>query len=136
MRGGGYMVINPADSLVTPTDVRVNANHLKKVDDDTLKAVIEEMHVVFIQEALTRMQNNSLLVSKLKVVEKYLSQHTATLNVRRADSEGVAGMSKSISVPKDQDLDQTEYGQMARKIANDIPLDWASDDLPASVVIY
>jgi len=122
--------------LVFPEDVKINAKHLSKIEDAELEAVILEMHIVFIQEALVKFKNSSTIIAKLKVIEKYLAQHTATLNVRRADSEGVAGMSKSISVVKDKGLEQTEYGQMAKKIAQSIPLNWALDDKPASVVVY
>ena len=122
--------------LVTPNEVRMNARHLKNVPDDVLASVIEDVHVIFIEQYLNKYKNKPNTRAKLKVIEKLLSQHMATLNVRRADSESVAGMSKSISVPKGEDLAQTEYGQMAKKIANEIPLDWASSDMPASVVIY
>ena len=122
--------------LVTPNDVRLNANHLKKVKDEVLVSVIEDVHVLFIADYERKFKNKPSIQAKLKIIEKLLTQHMATLNVRRADSESVAGMSKSINVPKGQDLDQTEYGQMAKKLAKEIPLDWASDDQPASVVIY
>ena len=125
-----------SQSLVTSAEVKQNAKHLEKVSDEVLSAVIGEMHVIFIQDFLSVYESDATKVAKLKVIEKYLSQHTATLDVRRADSEGVAGMSKAISVPKEQGLGLTEYGQMAKKIAKSIPLSWAIDDLPASLVIY
>lgn len=130
------MAIDITTPLVTFDDVKVNASHLSRLTPDEINPVIEDVHIVFIQEYLQRWRNNSLIVGKLKVIEKYLVQHMLTLNIRRPDSESIPGMSKSISVPKDQDLDQTEYGQMARKIAEKIPLAWANDDKPASLVIY
>ena len=123
-------------SLVSASEVKINARHLKNVDDVELEVIIEEVHIAFIQDALAKHAGNTNTVSKLKIIEKYLAQHIATLNVRRADSESVAGMSKSISVIKDKDLEQTEYGQMAKKIAKSIPLDWALEGEPASVVIF
>ena len=122
--------------LVTPNEVRLNANHLKRVSDEVLVSVIADVHVIFIADYERRFRNKPTIQAKLKVIEKLLSQHMATLNVRRADSESVAGMSKAVNVPKDKDLEQTEYGQMAKKLAKEIPLDWGSDDKPASVVIY
>ena len=128
--------MNVSLPLVTPAEVKQNAKHLEKVSDDVVSVIVSYMHVIFIQDALSIYADDATKVSKLKVIEKYLSQHTATLDVRRADSEGVAGMSKAISVPKEQGLGLTEYGQMAKKIAKSIPLSWAIDDLPASLVIY
>lgn len=124
------------NALVTASEVKINANHLKFVDDNTINTVIDEVHISFIAQYLPRFASNQIMLGKLKLIEKLLTQHMLTLNVRRADSESIPGMSKSISVPKDQDLDQTEYGQMARKLAEKIPLDWANDDKPASLVIY
>ena len=121
---------------LTPNEVRINANHLKRVDDETLQTCIDEAYTLFIADFERRYTNRPAMIDKLKIVAKYLAQHIATLNVRRADSESIGGMSKSISVPKDKDLEQTEYGQMAKKIAKNIPLPWATDDLPAGVVIY
>lgn len=124
------------EPLVTSSEVKLNARHLSNVPTDELEAVIADVHVVFIQDGLAKFGGNVATVSKLKVIEKFLVQHVATLNIRRADSESVAGMSKSVSVVKDKDLDQTEYGQMAKKIAKDIPLTWAIDEKPACVRIF
>lgn len=122
---------------VTPEEVKVNANHLAFVPDEILESVIQDVYTVYIGDYAVRWKNNASRLAKLKVIEKLLAQHMATLNVRRADSESAAGMSKSISVPKDKDLDQTEYGQMAKRLAKNLGLDWANDDLlPASIVIY
>lgn len=128
--------IDPLIPLVTPDEVRVNADHLRKVSDETLQAIIDEVHIVFIYPYLRRWRSQDDKVAQMKVVEKYLVQHTATLNVRRADSESIAaGISKSISVPKDLDLDQTEYGQMAKKIGKILGLDWSSKEI-ARLRIY
>lgn len=124
--------------LVTIEEIKLNANHLKRVDDATLQSVIDDVHVMYIEQYYSRWQNDAFRVRKLKVIEKLLSQHLATLNVRRPDSESVQGLgSKSLSVPKDMDLDQTEYGQMAKRLAKKLGLDWASDDdSPACIRIY
>lgn len=121
--------------LIEPRHVRVNANHLKNVDDDTLISVIEDVHVGFIAPYVSRLQSSALKYQQLALVEKLLAQHMATINIRRADSESIAGMSKSVSVTKGMDLEQTEYGQMAKKLAKELGLDWAYDR-KANLVIY
>jgi hypothetical protein len=75
----------------------------------------------------------------LEIVERYLATHLATLNIRRPDSENLSGVgSKSVSVPKGEDLAQTEYGQTAKKLAKQLGLDWATADgtQRASVTVY
>lgn len=123
---------------VTPAEVRINASHLKGVPDSDLEAVINDVYTMYIQRYADRWVNYPDRLARLKVIEKWLAQHLATINVRRADSESLQNVgSKSISVPKDMDLDQTEYGQMARKAGKDLGLDWANeDDKPACIRIY
>lgn len=128
--------INPLTPLVTAANVKVNAKHLNSASESDLTSVIADVHTIFIEDYVAKWINEEDKIRKLTVIEKLLAQHMATLNVRRADSESIAGMSKSISVPKDQDLDQTEYGQMARKMAQKLGLDWATDDKPACLRIY
>lgn len=122
---------------ITPAEVRLNANHLKRVDDETLSAVISDVDIAFISFYSEKWAGDAAKLAKLNVAAKFLAQHIATLNVRRPDSEGLGGMSKSLSVAKDMALDQTEYGQMAKKIGKMLGCSWASeDDKPASVVIF
>lgn len=128
---------DPLIPLVTRDEVILNAGHLILVSEDAMNHIINSVHMVFIYDFYKKYQTRDGIPEKLKFVEELLVQHMATLNVRRADSESVPQMSKSISVPKDLDLDQTEYGQMAKKIGKQLGLSWASDqDEPASVVIY
>ena len=101
-----------------------------------MTAVLNDVHILFIDDYAIKWADEPSKIAKLTVIEKLLAQHMATLNVRRADSESVAGMSKSVSVAKDQDLNQTEYGQMARKMAGKLGMDWANEDQPASLVIF
>lgn len=119
-------------STVLPADVRINANHLRKVSDEILEACINEMHIIYIADYVGLYDSD-----KLAVIEKYLAQHLATLNIRRPDTEGLTGMmNKSITVARDQGLDQTEYGQMARRIAKQIGLEWGNDDKKAELKIF
>lgn len=117
--------------LTTPQKVRMNANHLKNISTEVLQACIDEMHILYIADYMS-----AFPLEKLAIIEKYLAQHLATLNRRRADSENIGGMSKNISVPKGEDLRQTEYGQMAKKTAKSIGLPWGNDTELATVKIY
>jgi len=126
------------ESLVVPGDVRVNADHLKFMSDEDLAVVIQDVHIMFIYKYAIKWKNNMVNIGKLTVIERLLSQHFATLNVRRADSESIPGMSKSITVPKGKDLDQTEYGQMAKNLGKILGLDWSDENEKgtAEVVIF
>lgn len=126
-------------SLVTPAQVRVNAKHLtvRKVSDEELQSVIDDVHILYIADYANKWSGQASTMSKLGVIEKLLSQHMATINVRRADTEIVAGMHKTVTVPKGLDLDQTEYGQLAKRLGKDLGMSWASDDSErGSLVIY
>lgn len=116
--------------------VKLNAKHLERVSDRTLQLCIDDAHEIYIKPYLSSFtggQENSL-----ETVERYLAIHLATLNIRRPDSESLAGMTKSISLPKDEGLSLTEYGQTAKKLASQLGLKWAMSDglKPASVGIY
>jgi hypothetical protein len=120
--------------LTTLERVRLNAAHLRQVPDDTLNLCIEDAYTVYIAPYTAH-----FYVTSLEVVERYLAIHFATLNIRRPDNENLTGVgSKSVNVPKGEDLEQTEYGQTAKKLAKQLGLDWAeSADLKkASVKIY
>jgi hypothetical protein len=120
--------------LTTIERVRLNAAHLRQVPDDTLNLCIEDAHEMYIAPHLGKVGN-----VKLEIIERFLAIHFATLNIRRPDNENLTGVgSKSVNVPKGEDLEQTEYGQTAKKLAKQLGLDWAeSADLKkASVKIY
>ncbi|MDR1439541.1 MAG: hypothetical protein LBJ10_05875 [Clostridiales bacterium] len=123
------------EPLVTPAEIRLNASHLRQAGDETLEAVIADVHEMHIIDALARWQGDPRKAAKLRVLEKLLAQHMATLDIRRADSEGGLGLSKSISVPKGMGLAQTEYGQTAKALAGEIPVELESGDRPARVEI-
>lgn len=123
--------------LVTVQEVLVNATHLKAVSEADLEMIIQDVHMFYIYKYYRRWYNREDRVYSLKYLEKLLVQFTSTLNIRRADSESIPGMSKSLSVPKDLGLDQNEYGQMAKKLGKTLGLDWATDDdEPACLRIY
>jgi hypothetical protein len=106
--------------LVTPQDVRVNADHLLSMSDNDIEVVINDTNELYIKDAMSA---HPALEPKLLILWKYLTQHFCTLNIRRADSESIAGMSKGISVAKGEGLSQTEYGQTSKAIIKGLDID-------------
>ena len=121
------------NATLIPSDLTVNALHLEEATEADLQACIDEAFVIYIAEFIT-----SVDAAKWYVIHKWLAQHLATLNVRRADSESLGPMSRSISTPNSENLGQTVYGQQARSagLGMDPTPPWAmSDDTLNQIII-
>lgn len=99
-----------------PEDVRKIARHLKLLSDDDLTQSIRDAEAWYIKKVKRKTGDTELI----DMLTRYLAAHYATINLRRPDSQSLDGMNKSISVPKDMGLEQTEYGQMAKDIMDEL----------------